>query len=257
MTRATPSTALRPLALRALALGAALATAAAPAAGAQIIDLSPTAAARRTDWRASVTPGILVAQPTGEFGDYVNAGVGFGVGAHYAFDRAKVLSLRADVGFLVYGSERYEAPLSPTLPRIRVDVNTTNSILMYSAGPQLMAPSGPVRPYVHGFVGGSYFSTSSSISGTDDWDDDGDFSTQHFGDGVLSWGGAGGLLIPLSVRRNPVSIDLGARYVRNGRTRYLREGSITDNPDGTLSFTPIESQTDMVVYRLGVSVGVR
>lgn len=242
--------------LRALALAAALAGVAAPA-GAQIIDLSPGATARRTDWRAGITPGLLVAQPTGEFGDYVNAGVGFGVGAHYAFDRAKILSLRADLGFLVYGNERFEVPLSPTLPRIRVDVNTTNSIFMYSAGPQLMAPSGPVRPYVHGFVGGAYFSTSSSISGTQDWDEGGHFSTQHYGDGVLSWGGAGGLLIPLAVRRNPVAIDLGARYVRNGRTRYLREGSITDNPDGSLSFTPIESQTDMWVYRIGVSVGVR
>lgn len=236
-----------------LTLVAASAALAAPAR-AQLVDLSPQG---RGQSRLSFNAGLLVAQPVGDFKDYVNAGVGFGGGMQYAVDDARIFSIRGDVGFLVYGSERKRVPLSPTLPRIRVDVNTTNSIFMYSVGPQLMAQSGAIRPYVHGFVGGAYFNTSSSIDGTNDFDDEDHFSTQHYGDGIFSYGGAGGLMFPLRVRNNPVAIDVGARYLRNGRTRYLREGSITDNPDGSLSFTPIESETSMWVYRIGVSVGVR
>lgn len=235
------------------ALSLALLLAAATQAGAQILDLSR---GERTS-RVSLTPGLLVAVPTGEFRQHVDGGIGFGAGIHYALDRSRVLSLRGDLGFVIYGSETQRIPLSPYTPRIRVDLNTTNNIFLYSVGPQLMAQRGPVRPYVHGFVGGAYFSTSSSLDGTNEFDDEDHFTTQHYGDGVLSYGGAGGVMIPLSVRRNPVAIDLGARYVRNGTTRYLREGSIRDNPDGSLSYTPIESETNLWVYRVGVSIGLR
>jgi hypothetical protein len=236
-----------------LGLIAAGATLTASTVDAQLVDLSQRS---RNQNRLGITPGVLIAQPVGEFKNYVDAGFGFGAGVHYAIDDARIFSLRADLGFLMYGSETKRIPF-PSIPRIRIDVNTTNNIFLYSVGPQLMAQKGPIRPYVHGFIGGAYFSTSSSIDGTSDFEDEDHFTTQHYGDGIFSYGGAGGLLIPLNVRRTPIAIDLGARYLRNGRTRYLREGSISDNPDGTLSFTPIESETNLWIYRLGVSIGVR
>jgi hypothetical protein len=45
-------------------------------------------------------------------------------------------------------------------------------------------------------------------------------------------------------------------FVQNGQTRYLREGSLRTAPDGHVTFTPIESETNMLVARFGVSVGV-
>ena len=240
--------------IRSLSLGALGASLlAASAADAQLLDVSGR---ERGPSRFAINAALAVAQPVGEFGRFVDAGVGLNTGVSYAIDAKRVLSLRGDVGFVVYGTERQRVPI-PGIPRVRVDVNTTNNIFMYTAGPQLMAPSGAVRPYVHGFVGGSYFSTSSSLSGTSDYDADNYFNTQHAGDGVFSYGGEGGLLIPLTVRSNPVSIDLGARYVSNGTTRYLTKGDITDHADGTVSYTPKETETKFWVYRVGVRVGVR
>lgn len=38
--------------------------------------------------------------------------------------------------------------------------------------------------------------------------------------------------------------------------RYLREGSIQEEPDGTISFTPIESETNLLWLQFGVSIGL-
>jgi len=225
----------------------------ATSAEAQLLDLSTR---ERTASRFAINAGIAVAQPVGDFGRFVDAGFGMGAGVAYALDDKRIFSIRGDLGFIVYGSETQRVAI-PGIPRVRVDVNTTNNIFLYTVGPQIMAPSGAVRPYAHGFIGGSYFTTSSSLSGSSDYDAGNYFSTQHAGDGVFAVGGEGGLLIPLRVRSNPVAIDLGARYVHNGVTRYLTKGDIQDHPDGTVSYTPKETVTNFWTYRLGVRVGVR
>ena len=49
------------------------------------------------------------------------------------------------------------------------------------------------------------------------------------------------------------AIDLGVRYHANGEVRYLREGSIVDLPDGTVQINPIQSEANLVTFRVGVS----
>lgn len=204
--------------------------------------------------RVAFGAGASVAQPVGEFKNYVNSGWGGSGHLLLRVDRAGVLSLRADVGYLVYGHERKRVSL-PNAGRVQFDVTTRNNILTYSIGPQLAIPSGPIRPYLHAMAGGSYFYTESSVGGSSD---ENDFaSTRNFGDNVPSYGYGGGVFVPLAIRNALVGLDLGARFVRNGHTRYLREGGITDLPDGGYAVSPIESETNLVVYHIGVSVGVR
>jgi hypothetical protein len=52
-----------------------------------------------------------------------------------------------------------------------------------------------------------------------------------------------------------VFIDGGLRYQSHGQTRYLREGSITPTTGGGVTFTPIESKTDLMIIHLGVQLG--
>lgn len=224
--------------------------AAAPGAGAQLrLDAAPGSGFAKDFFGGE----ILVAQPLGEFDDYIDAGIGFG--AHYirALDRSGALSLRVDGGFLIYGHETKRVPLSPTVPRIRVDVSTSNNIAGLHIGPQLMVPNGTFRPYVNAGAGFSYFFTESSVEGTDNVESFA--NTTNFNDFVWSWTGGGGIYIPLRRGRTPVSLDLGATYVHNGRARYLREGSIIEDGAGNIFFDPIESETNLVIYKLGVSVG--
>ena len=112
---------------------------------------------------------------------------------------------------------------------------------------------GPSPAYLNGSAGFSYFFTQSSVNGTNDATTFA--STTNYHDAVFSTSFGGGLYFPVRVSKSTFAIDLGARYHWNGKTRYLREGSITDQPDGSLLIEPIESRTDLLTYHVGVSFG--
>lgn len=205
--------------------------------------------------RAFAGGSLQVAQPVGEFGDHVDTG--FGLGGHllYALAPRSGLGLRVDGGFVNYGSESFATPISPTIGgRITVDVTTSNNILLLGAGPQLVLPSGRLRPYAFGTAGIAYFVTESSLRGERGGETFA--NTTNFDDLTFAYGGGAGVYVPVREGRLPISIDVGARFHRNGRARYLREGSIRDEPDGEISFTPIASEADLVTFHVGVSAAL-
>ena len=46
-------------------------------------------------------------------------------------------------------------------------------------------------------------------------------------------------------------------YHGNGQVRYLREGGIIDLPNGGIVLNPIQSDANLLTYRLGFSVSFR
>ena len=206
---------------------------------------------RTTPSRAFFGIGLMAAQPLGEFDRQID--VGGGVGVHLLFKPARRIpfALRADLGYIIYGQEtRRFRPF----PRIQVELDTDHSIFFAGIGPQFMVPSGLLRPYLTGSAGLSYFATKSSLEGVDA-DGEDLLSTTNFDDVTFAYTGAAGLYIPVKKGLRPVSIDMGLRYHGNGTAEYLREGSITDNPDNTVSFTPIRSETNLITYQIGITVG--
>jgi len=223
---------------------------AAPSLQSQILD-GDFLRKRTTPSRAFFGIGLLVAQPLGALDEQID--VGGGVGAHFLFQPARRIpfALRADLGYILYGQEsRRFRPF----PRIEAELDTDHGIFFAGIGPQFMIPSGLLRPYVTGSVGLSYFATKSSIEGRNSEGED-LLSTTNHDDVTFAYTGAAGLYIPVKKGLRPISIDLGARYHGNGTAEYLREGSITDNPDNTFSFTPIKSQANLITYQLGITVG--
>jgi hypothetical protein len=211
---------------------------------------------RPDSYRMAVGMSLDYGQPIGEFEDYVKQGFGIDGFFRWNGDRRGILSLRVEGGYLGYGRETFSVPLSPTIGgRIRVDVTTSNNIVWFGAGPQITLPVPGFRPYVNGTAGISYFFTESSVEGADD---DLDFaSTRNYDDGTFSWGVGSGLLIPFRTRTGEVSIDLGVRYHGNGEVRYLRKGGIEDLPDGSIRLHPIQSEANLLTYRVGISVAIR
>jgi hypothetical protein len=66
------------------------------------------------------------------------------------------------------------------------------------------------------------------------------------------------VLVPLSRGLRQIAfLDLGARYHRNGRVRYLRKGGIVDMPDGTSRLNVIDGPADLWSFQIGVSFGAR
>jgi opacity protein-like surface antigen len=205
--------------------------------------------------RSAFNIAFVQSRPTGAF--QKNVGLGYGANVAYLFrvDKAGWLSLRADGGFAVYGNEHFHAPLSPTIGgRIQVKVNTNNNVIPLSIGPQLQVPTGRVRPYVHAGIGGQYFFTQSNVEGEDsDWDF---ASTTHQSDWTSAWVAGGGVYIPVSEGKTKVALDFGVHYYNGGRAQYLKPGSIQDLPDTQIRITPLESETHMMLVRIGVRIGL-
>jgi hypothetical protein len=198
---------------------------------------------------------LQLAKPQGEFGDYVESG--FGGNVHYIqrLDRDGLIGIRVDGEAVTYGYERQRVLLSSTVGgRILADLVTTNNVAFLGVGPQIGTPNGTLRPYAHGFAGVSYMFTSSSLEGSHSGEPFA--STTNFDDVTFAYGGGAGLYVPLRRGATPVSLDLGATYRNAGRAEYLREGDIVDNPDGTVTLFPTRSDTDMLTFHVGVTVGL-
>ena len=78
---------------------------------------------------------FAVAQPLGDFSDFIGAGYGLTGGFVWNFDRDRVFGIRAEGGFVQYGSER--TSVCPFGCRVNVDVNTDNDIVFAGVGPQI------------------------------------------------------------------------------------------------------------------------
>ena len=223
-------------------------------ASAQVLSVRPGSFSAPRHW---VGADFTVAQPLAEFGHII--GSGFGGSANYIFkvDRQGIFGLRVDGSFLNYGNETQRVCFNFQTCRVQLDVHTSNNIATFGVGAQLTAPSGPVRPYVAGSVGYSYFFTESSVDGTDDYDRP-VASTENYHDGGTEFTGMAGVLIPVSAGRVPVSIDFGARYHGNGERSYLTKGSIHDNGPGIPpTISAIRTDANFITYHVGVSIGLR
>ncbi|NNF29117.1 MAG: hypothetical protein HKN73_17970, partial [Gemmatimonadetes bacterium] len=53
------------------------------------------------------------------------------------------------------------------------------------------------------------------------------------------------------------ALDLSATYQRNGLTEYLTEGDLFELPGGGWGVDPVLSETNLMSYRVGVSIGLR
>jgi hypothetical protein len=199
-----------------------------------------------------------VAVPVGEFQDHVNLGGGGGIGGVLYLNDGGTAALRAEGNFVIYGTDSYTAPLSPTVPFVDVDVRTTNSILSAGLGPQVYLGSGSFRPYIFGTVGFSYFVTETGVSGTNF--DEEFASTTNFDDFNLALTGGGGLSIGLREDEvSSLSLDLSVSYQHNGPTEYLTGGSqnLRRLPRGGWTARPILSEANLMTYRAGVSIALR
>jgi opacity protein-like surface antigen len=197
--------------------------------------------------------GLEYAQPLGDFRQNVRQG--FGGAGHFLFgvDPDAIISIRADAGFINYGSETHYLPLSSSVRRIVVQENTTNNIFIASVGPQITFPIGRIRPYVNAGIGFAYLYTQSSLNADDESDPIA--QTTNYSDNSVAYTGGAGFNIPLTTGRQSISIDVGARYNSVGSARYLTKGDIVDDPNDPygIIITPHESAVNFVAYHLGAS----
>jgi hypothetical protein len=225
-----------------LVLSTAFIFASVQVAGAQIYNMDEIPS------RFSVGGDFAISQPKGEFASNVPTGFGFDLTGMFKIDPKGYFNLRADVGGVQYGRERQQVNF-PNTGRVSLDLETDNRIGFGSIGVQLQNPDGWFRPYANAAVAATYFWTESSIKDNDNSETIA--STTNFDDWSRAWIFGGGVMVPFG--RSIGALNLGARYHYGARARYLREGDITDNPDGSININPRESKTDLVLWQLGVT----
>jgi len=202
---------------------------------------------------------FMIGNPQGEFKDNIENN-GFGFNGHFLYQLpASYFNVGLSISYLIYGSETREEPWSQTIPDVKVDVTTTNSIFYSHLLLRIQPPTGIVRPYIDGLFGFGHFSTNTSVE-DQEYDDDHEIaSTNHASDTALNYGFGGGTMIRVWDAKQytedhigEVSVDLGVRYLKGGEAEYLKENSIQIN-DGNLSYQKLRSKTDILTYHIGVT----
>ena len=171
-----------------------------------------------------------------------------------------------------------------------MDVTTTNDLVAGHLFLRLQPSGGFFQPYVEGLVGFHYLSTSTSVSDQGD-DSEAIASTKHLSDFTFSYGAGVGVMFRVwqpsadfdpekdlglnsdsedqetdgvrgeaaeeedKVKLESVGIFLDVRYLRGGEADYLKEGSIMIE-DGRVRYDVRHSRTDMVIFRIGVSLNL-
>ena len=218
-----------------------------------------------------VTAAFAITDPRGEFDANTDTGYGFTGGYVYAFGRDRVFGLGLTGLFQSYGRSERRAPLSPTIPDLRVDVETTNNTALVQGLIQLKAPTGTVQPYLQATGGFGWFFTTTGLE--DPFTGQTILRDTNQSDGTWIWGGGGGVLFRvyegqrrpdvdargriLGQRRDPVRayVDLGARAIRGDEVEYLTEGTlVTDEGEVDIDRRLVESEIEAVQYQIGLTV---
>jgi hypothetical protein len=152
----------------------------------------------------AVGPNLFLSMPQKDFANV--SGNGGGVGIKFLFSPPVMpgIGARADLAFVVYGSETREEEVAG----IPVDVETRNQSVQFTVGPQFQTPIGPVRFYAAPMAGVYNYSTEVEIKGTEIGKTD--FSTTKFG-----WNFVGGMLVKVyssPLGKFDLDIDLMAKY---------------------------------------------
>jgi len=205
--------------------------------------------------RPEASFGLLVGQPSGDFGDNVSdTGYGVVLAGGIQLPESPVF-LGIELGYLIYGHERRSEAFNADIPDVRVDVVTDNSIFQANVFLRLQPQSGKIRPYVDGVVGFKYLFTETTVQDTEGWVFDRIADYVNFDDWALAYGIGAGAAIALweregasvseQVQVSGVYLDLGLRYLLGTEAEYLKEGSI-QRTGGQVTFTPDRSATDMM-----------
>ena len=86
--------------------------------------------------RAHLGVSLIAGDPVGEFGQFVGAGIGADFFGRLPLDPGGILSVRGDLGFLIYGHESNRVCFDGVGCRVQADLNTSNNIVFGSVGPE-------------------------------------------------------------------------------------------------------------------------
>jgi hypothetical protein len=213
-------------------------------------------------WQATLD--FNVGAPQGEFNEQLDRlGVGLNFTGGYQF-RESPFMLALDLGFMNFGTDSREEPLSSTIPDLTVLVENSYNLATGNIVMRAISPESAVRPYLEGLFGFNYFYTETTIRERGFGSDEPVLRDTNFDDFTLNYGFGGGAFFriwqnkrenvdPYSVEASSIYISLASRYLFGNEAEYLKEGSITRD-NGQVTYDVSRSRTNLLYFKLGIGL---
>lgn len=215
------------------------------------------------EFQAAVDVGVGI--PQGDFRTQSDdVGGGINILGGYRFANSPVM-VGLEFGFMNFGTDTREEPLSTTIPDLRVEVENSYNLAHGDLFLRLIAPPGTFRPYVDGLFGFNYFFTQTVIRERGDFSDEDKLKDTNFEDTALSYGFGAGMQIRLwqskgeitsdtdDVEPSSVYLNLRSRYMFGREAEYLQEGSIR-RENGEVFYDVSQSATNLLHIKIGVVI---
>ncbi len=220
--------------------------------------------AQSQEWQVGID--FDLAAPQGEFSDQLDKlGWGLNIMGGYRFaDTPFMLGL--EFGFMNFGRDVRDAPLSTTIPDLRVEVENSYNLVHGDLLLRLIPPPTTVRPYIEGLVGFNYFYTETVIRDRGSFSGEERLRDTNFEDTALSYGFGAGVQFrlyqdrateraPDEVMPSGVYVTLASRYMFGREAEYLQEGSIdVVTRPGEVLYDVSRSETDLLYFKLGLVI---
>lgn len=211
------------------------------------------------------TLDLGVGIPQGDFrNNFDHVGGGLNVLAGYRFKNSPVM-VGLEFGFMNFGTETREEPLSSTIPDLKVEVENSYNLAHGDLFLRFIAPPSTIRPYLDGLIGFNYFFTQTVLRERGSFSDEDVLRDTNFEDTALSYGFGAGLQVRLWQKREEITqtagdvepssvyLNLRSRYMFGRDAEYLQEGSIR-RENGEVFYDVSESKTDLLHIKMGVVV---
>ncbi|TVR17592.1 MAG: hypothetical protein EA391_04350 [Balneolaceae bacterium] len=204
--------------------------------------------------------------PQGEFSDQLDKlGWGLNIMGGYRFGDTPFM-LGLEFGFMNFGRDVRDAPLSTTIPDLRVEVENSYNLLHGDLLLRLIPPPTTVRPYIEGLVGFNYFFTETVLRDRGSFSGEERLRDTNFEDTSLSYGFGAGVQFQLyrdrsterasdEITPSAVYLTLASRYMFGREAEYLQQGSIEVNTQtGEVFYDVSRSETNLLYFKLGVAI---
>ena len=204
---------------------------------------------------------FMLVFPRGDFKKEMND-IGFGVNIDLGYTfQPMPLTVGIEGGYATYGSNTFQVPFSQFASVVTVEVETSNNMAFGHIFARFQPTQGIFRPYFEGLLGGTYFSTSSSVKNKATNEDIA--SSLNKNDITFSYGAGGGIAVKVweGTSENDghpfeLLIDGRARFLTGGEATYYTKDAVYQD-QGTLEVRFDEkksktSTTDIMTVHLGV-----
>ena len=224
-----------------------------------IVSLLMVQQSHARQWQGSID--LNLGAPQAEFSEQLDrTGVGIGLTAGYQFNDSPFI-LGFDFGFMNFGIDSREEPLSSNIPDLTVRVENSYNLVNGNIVLRAITGEASVRPFLEGLVGFNYFYTQTTIRERGFGNED-VLQDTNFDDFALNYGFGGGAMFRVWRNRdansgtdtNPIQsvyINVASRYLFGNEAEYLQEGSISTG-NGGVTYDVSRSETDLLYFKLGV-----